>query len=517
MAAVVQDITNDQKPEGQDLIHIVTLSEETSQPTVFSFSITGGLGEGGSASNIDYGSITFSNGVNYSNNEIIIPIGVISFTVTIPTITDTDVETDESIIINVGGIIGIGTILNNDPKPIPTITDHRVVEGEELKFEVGLSFIPTTPIVYEFSIGGTVNEIDYGFPKFTDNVIYNSQENTITVPAGLQNFKIFIPTIRNDIAEPDETLIVQLDSYQGTGIIEDDQPVISIDVDSEAVKEGNGAVFYLLLNKKSINETTVTIVVAGSAAPGIDYAPTITTTQTISANTLVKTFNVATIAGDSIEGIEEIIVTISNAITNNKNLTISEGIATASIIEATSTITTSSGYSGYSGISGVSGCSVPSISVPYGGSSSTSSGVKVVETRNITGSFGGSGFAGNFTGESVAVAFDYTGHFNLILAAIEKIAFSNATLTNNMALVAQRLCEIEQYTAQIADHLGRIRNLAEDDGIHMRRPHEWLIDGSSFIAKTRVNLGNEIRTDVILKNTGNYLEGFSGYSGYSGV
>lgn len=509
MAVVVQDITNDQKPEGQNLIHIVTLSETTSQPTVFPFSVTGGLGEGGSASVIDYGTIVFSNGVNFSNNEITVPVGITSFTITIPTTQDTDVETNESIIINVGGIIGIGVILNNDPKPIPTITDHRVVEGEELKFEVGLSFIPETPVVYNFSIAGTVNEIDYGFPKFTDNVIYNSHDNTITVPAGLQNFKIFIPTIRNNIAEPDETLIVQLEgSYEGTGIIEDEQPVINIDVDSEAVKEGNGAVFYLLLDKKSINDTIVTLVISGSAAPGVDYAPSITTTQTIPANTLAKTFNVATIAGDSIEGIEDIVVTIANAITNNKNLTITQGTATASIIEAASTITASSGYSGYSGSSGVSGCSVPSIGVPYTGSSSSSAGLKVVETRPLTGA--------GFTGESVAVAFDYTNHLNLLIAAIEKLASSNATLANNTALVAQRVCEITQYTAQIADHLGRIRNLAEDDGIHMRRPHEWLIDGSSFIAKTRVNLGNEIRTDVILKNTGNYLEGFSGYSGYSG-
>ncbi|WP_245194018.1 VCBS domain-containing protein [Aeromonas jandaei] len=108
------NIASDSELEGTSLQHVVTLSGVTNVATEYSFSIAGtGTNVATSA---DWGRPTFSNGVTLSadGKSVIVPAGVTSFTVTVPTVNDRLVETNETLQVTVGGVSGTGTIVDND-------------------------------------------------------------------------------------------------------------------------------------------------------------------------------------------------------------------------------------------------------------------------------------------------------------------------------------------------------------------------------------------------------------------
>ncbi len=73
--------------EGQNLVFTVTLSNASTGPTTLAYSLGGGTATSG----LDYSTPpTFSNGVTLSANglNLIVPAGVTSFTVTVPTLND---------------------------------------------------------------------------------------------------------------------------------------------------------------------------------------------------------------------------------------------------------------------------------------------------------------------------------------------------------------------------------------------------------------------------------------------
>ncbi|MGB0129377.1 MAG: type I secretion C-terminal target domain-containing protein, partial [Rhodocyclaceae bacterium] len=90
----------------------VTLSNPSSTPVSFPFVLGGG-----SASPGDYVSPpTFSNGVTYdpATGTISVPANVTSFTVTVPTVQDTIDEPNETVPLSIGGVTGVGTIIDDD-------------------------------------------------------------------------------------------------------------------------------------------------------------------------------------------------------------------------------------------------------------------------------------------------------------------------------------------------------------------------------------------------------------------
>ncbi|WP_429106152.1 VCBS domain-containing protein, partial [Aeromonas allosaccharophila] len=114
---IVQGISVDSVTEGGNLEHTVTLSDATQEATQYDFAIRGnGINP---ASNLDWGTAQFSNGVTYNSatGKITVPAGVSGFTVTIPTVNDRLVETNETLSVTIGGQSGTGTILDNDRAP----------------------------------------------------------------------------------------------------------------------------------------------------------------------------------------------------------------------------------------------------------------------------------------------------------------------------------------------------------------------------------------------------------------
>ncbi|MGN5140420.1 Ig-like domain-containing protein [Aeromonas caviae] len=114
---LVQGVSSESVTEGGNLLHKVTLSDATQEATEYDFAIRGSGNN--PASNQDWGNAQFSNGVTYNSTtgRITVPAGVTDFTVTIPTVNDRLVETNETLSVTIGGQSGTGTIVDNDRAP----------------------------------------------------------------------------------------------------------------------------------------------------------------------------------------------------------------------------------------------------------------------------------------------------------------------------------------------------------------------------------------------------------------
>uniref|UniRef100_UPI002B498174 type I secretion C-terminal target domain-containing protein n=1 Tax=Aeromonas caviae TaxID=648 RepID=UPI002B498174 len=114
---LVQGVSSESVTEGGNLLHKVTLSDATQEATEYDFAIRGSGNN--PASYQDWGNAQFSNGVTYNSTtgKITVPAGVTDFTVTIPTVNDRLVETNETLSVTIGGQSGTGTIVDNDRAP----------------------------------------------------------------------------------------------------------------------------------------------------------------------------------------------------------------------------------------------------------------------------------------------------------------------------------------------------------------------------------------------------------------
>ncbi|MBU2450691.1 MAG: retention module-containing protein, partial [Gammaproteobacteria bacterium] len=104
-------------PEGSDAVFTVTLSGVSSTATSYDLSLASGSATLGD----DFTSaLSFSDGVAYnsSTGQITVPAGVTSFTVSVPTSDDSVHEASENFTLTVGGVVGTGTITDNDDRPV---------------------------------------------------------------------------------------------------------------------------------------------------------------------------------------------------------------------------------------------------------------------------------------------------------------------------------------------------------------------------------------------------------------
>ncbi len=98
--------------EGQTITFTVTLSATTAFPTTYLFSF-GGV----ATANSDYllSQVTFSNGVTSDGfGGLLVPAGVTSFTITVPTVDDILIEEAETLTVKVAAASVTGHILDND-------------------------------------------------------------------------------------------------------------------------------------------------------------------------------------------------------------------------------------------------------------------------------------------------------------------------------------------------------------------------------------------------------------------
>jgi Ca2+-binding RTX toxin-like protein len=346
-------IGDDAVPEGTPLVYTTTLSEVTSSPVSYTFNLGGGTASAG-----DFGAPTFSNGVTLLNGVITVPAGVTSFTVTVPTIADGIVEgaVNETVPLTIGGVTGIGQIIDPIVPASPTITsvepagpgagDDAVPEGTNLIYTVTLSGAPTVATTYEFVLGGgTASAGDFGAPIFSNGVTLLN--GVITVPAGVTSFTVTVPTVQDLLVEdgPNETVPLIIGGVEGIGqIIDDDLIVTRVDSGSgeldpfsgvravgSAVIEGDVADplhFTVTLNKAAVVATTVNLSFSdGTGTFGTDtttplqvsfddgatFTPFTGTTVTVPVGASSFIVSVPTFADTLVEDDETILFTASTA------------------------------------------------------------------------------------------------------------------------------------------------------------------------------------------------------------
>ncbi|MBY8139574.1 hypothetical protein KW500_22600, partial [Vibrio fluvialis] len=138
----------------------------------------------------------------------------------------------ETFTLNVGGVSGTATIVDNDAAP--TITGvsaavdadgNAVDEGDTATFTVSLSNESTSAQTYSFSLSnGTAGSDDYDTDlsnvTFSEGVTLNA-DGTITVDAGVTSFTATVQTTEDTINEADETFTLNVGGVSGTATIVD--------------------------------------------------------------------------------------------------------------------------------------------------------------------------------------------------------------------------------------------------------------------------------------------------------
>ncbi|NOU40966.1 MAG: retention module-containing protein [Methylotenera sp.] len=256
--------------EGTNLVHTVTLSNASSTTTSFAYSLTGTTATAG----LDFNTTpTFSNGVTLSGGNLIVPAGVTSFTISIPTLDDALNEASETTSLSVGGVTAVGTITDNDAQPSLSINDISVNEAAgTATFIVTLSAASgqTVTVGYNTSNGTATAGSDY-----------TGVAGTVTFTPGQITQTITVPITNDTLRETSETFYVNLVSPTnatvadalGVGVIVDNDPIPSISSITAATEnEGNALVHTVTLSNLSSVATNFSYTLGGGTAiSGTDY------------------------------------------------------------------------------------------------------------------------------------------------------------------------------------------------------------------------------------------------------
>ncbi|WP_372598414.1 retention module-containing protein, partial [Amphritea sp.] len=178
-------------PEGTDAIFTINLSSSSNSVQSYGIGLADGTATGGG---VDYTDIltdsSFSNGVTIVGDNVLVPAGVTSFTVTIPTTLDDVKEAEsENFVLTVGGASAEGVITEKSVFEIQSVTSDTEAEGSTLVHTVTLSGSSVNDETFSFSLADNTTESgDWSNLQFSDGVTLNA--GVITVPAGVTSFTV---------------------------------------------------------------------------------------------------------------------------------------------------------------------------------------------------------------------------------------------------------------------------------------------------------------------------------------
>ncbi|MFD1131970.1 Calx-beta domain-containing protein [Psychrobacter sanguinis] len=322
--------------EGDDLVHMVTLSNPSMTDETYSFSLT----EGTATENVDYSTaVSFSDGVTFDavTGEITVPAGVTSFTVTYPTIDDSYADDGETTTLSIGGSSATGTI--NDEYP-PDLVEVSIVDNIDSIYEgaVDPDNIGSFPIELRDQNGDLITAatdvtVDVTYSGTADNGDDFTGVIQVTIPAGQSSVNLDLTVIDDLLAEDDEIVDITISNPVGGGfesigvdsdantadmtIINDDY-ITDISIDSQSVNEEDGTMTFTvtLSGPAAVADVTVDYATADvTAVDGTDYTNTMGT-LTFTPGTLTQTITVPIIDDAVWEATETFDITLSNPSTN---------------------------------------------------------------------------------------------------------------------------------------------------------------------------------------------------------
>lgn len=289
---------------------------------------------------------TASAGADYvtASGVVTFPIGSSMQTIAITTSSDALEEDDETFLVNLddpsfiflGKSQGIGTIVDDDSKPVLRIGDAAVTEGNTLSvtqavFVASLSVPSGVEVTADYST--TLNTA-------TPDVDYAQRSGRVTFPPGTTTRNISIPVLGDDLDESNETFTVNLGNATGATvgdgrgagtITDDDTSAISI-YDASAAEGDSGSsgmYFDVRLSVPSVQNVTVQYATSnGTAAAGSDYAST-SGVLSIPAGKITGVISV-TINGDTAREFDE---TFTMTLSSPVNGTIADGVGIGTITD----------------------------------------------------------------------------------------------------------------------------------------------------------------------------------------
>ncbi len=283
-APTISTITSPTVVEGTDLVYAVTLSNPSSTPTSFPFTLGGG-----SAAPADYGTPTFSDGVTLVGGNLIVPAGVTSFSVTLPTVQDTLNEPAESVPLNIGGVTATGTITDNDPIPTLAIDDVSVNEAAgTATFTVTLSAASGQPVSVNYATANGTATAGQDYTATSGTLNFAAGQTTQTITVAITNDLVFegSETFSVDLSAPVNATIAD---PLGIGSIVDNDaaPTIST-ITSPTVVEGTDLVYAVTLSNPSATPASFAYALGGGSAIPIDYGtPTFSDGVTLVGGNLI--------------------------------------------------------------------------------------------------------------------------------------------------------------------------------------------------------------------------------------
>jgi uncharacterized membrane protein len=285
--------------EGESALFKVVLSNASPHSNTYTLELESGtatLGE-------DFtDALTFSNGVTLNaDGTLTVPAGVTEFTVTVPTIDDALVENTEAFTLTVGGVEATGTILDNDTATVTHVGDAdgdvagvTVTEGEAAVFTVKLSNESVNDETFSLTLASGTATLGEDFTDaltFSNGVTLNA-DGTLTVPAGVIEFTVTVPTIDDALVENTEAFTLTVGGVEATGtILDNDTATVTHvgdadgDVAGVTVTEGEAAVFTVKLSNESVNDETFSLTLAsGTATLGEDFTDALTFSNGVTLN-----------------------------------------------------------------------------------------------------------------------------------------------------------------------------------------------------------------------------------------
>ncbi|UOD30136.1 hypothetical protein INH39_33150 [Massilia violaceinigra] len=221
--------------EGVGLVYTVALNSASPSAVEHTLAL------GGTAAAADLGSFVLSDGVAWKNSDpgsgiVILPANVMGFTITVPTMDDSIIESAETLVLTVGGVMATGTITDNDVLAVASVSaedaanpgaipaDRTVVEGNTLAYTVALNGTDFAPAQFELAVAGTASAADLGVFAFSAGVTWKDGDpstHTIIVPSGVAAFTITVATVDDALVEQIEGLVLTVGGVAATGVIED--------------------------------------------------------------------------------------------------------------------------------------------------------------------------------------------------------------------------------------------------------------------------------------------------------
>ena len=260
--------------------------------------------------------------------RVTIPVGQTQADLTVVTVADHSVETNETFLIELTGVtgnaqirfaVGVGTILENAVAPTLTVDDVQISEGADATFAVTLTRTAQTT--------GTPVSVGYRTHALTadEDIDYSARTGRLDFPESTttQQLTVTVPTTPDELPETNETFQLVLDLLQGDLTIEDstgeatildDDTEPTLSVNPAETDEGTPLVFTATLNSPSGRQITADYRTNSlTATDGVDYATTVGS-LVFDVGTISQDITVRTLPDRLIEDDETFELALSNPV-----------------------------------------------------------------------------------------------------------------------------------------------------------------------------------------------------------